>query len=204
MPYKDEEKRKEYGKMYYENFIDKEEHKNKSREYYQKNKERISAKKKEYYQKNKERIDEKAKEYQRRNKESVKNQAADYYQRNKEQCKEWSRNWYEKNKDRHRETNKRNHTNANNKSKLTAYNYNRTWSSEEKEMLLMLKAEAIPSSQIAMLMGRTIRSVENMSSRIKPKGALDKDISDKQNSEAIEELLDLIELYRINSNLGGD
>ena len=29
MPYKDEEKRKGYNKMYYENFIDKEEHKNK-------------------------------------------------------------------------------------------------------------------------------------------------------------------------------
>lgn len=200
MPYKDEEKRKEYGKMYYKNCIDKEDHKNKYREYYQKNKERISAKKKEYYQKNKERIDEKAKEYQLQNKDLVKQRAADYYQRNKEQCKEWSRNWYENNKDRHRENNKQNHTNANNKSKLTAYNYNRTWSSEEKEMLLILKAEGIPSSQIALLLGRTIRSVENMASKIKRKGALDKNISNKQNSEAMEELQDLIELYRINSN----
>lgn len=180
MPYKDEEKRKEYAKMYYEKCIDKEEHKNKY---------------KEYYQKNKERIDEKAKEYQRRNKESVKNRAADYYQRNKEQCKEWSRKWYENNKDRHKENNKRNHTIANNNSKLTAYNYNRTWSFEEKEMLLILKAEGIPSSQIAMLLGRTIRSVENMSHKIKTKGALDTNASNKQNSEAMDELMDLIVAY---------
>ena len=204
MPYKDKEKKREYNRMYYENCLDKEEHKNKYKEYYRKNKDRISAKKKEYYQQNKENIVAKVKEYQRRNKDSVKNQAADYYQRNKEQCKEWSRNWYEKNKDRHRENNERNHKKANDKSKLTAHNCNRIWSSEEKEMLLILKAEGIPSSQIAMLLGRTIRSVENMASKINSKGALDKDISNKQNSEAMEELLDLFELYRINSNLGGD
>ncbi|MBR2212994.1 MAG: hypothetical protein IJ889_01000 [Eubacterium sp.] len=195
MPYKDEEKRKGYNKMYYENFIDKEEHKNKYREYYQKNKDRISARKKEYYQRNKENINGKVKEYQRQNKDSVKKRSADYYQRNKEQCKEWSRNWYENNKDRHKENNKRNHTNANNKSKLTAHNYNRTWSFEEKEILLILKADGVPSSQIAMLLGRTIRSVENMAHKIKTKGALDTNVSNKQNSEAMDELMDLIVAY---------
>lgn len=187
MAYKDKDKEKEY-----------------LRKYYQTHKDSIKRKSKEYYQNNKDYIDEKAKEYQRQNKDSVKKRAADYYQRNKDQCKEWSRNWYEKNKERHNEYNKRNHMIANNKSKLTAHNYNRTWTSEEKEMLLILKAEGIPSSQIAMLLGRTIHSVENMAYKIKTKDALDKDISNKQNSEAIEELLDLIELYRINSNLGGD
>jgi hypothetical protein len=150
MPYKDEEKRKEYNQ-----------------EYYQKNKDRVLAQKKEYYQQHKERYNER----------------------------------YTKNKDRHRNIVKRNHTNANNKSRLTAPNYNRIWSSEEKEMLSILKAEGIPSSQIAMLLGRTIRSVENMSFRIKTKGDL-KDISNKQNSEeleAMDELMDLIVAYYLVS-----
>lgn len=172
MPYKDEEKAKEYN-----------------REYYQKNKDHVLAQKKEYYQQHKENINGKAKDYQRQNKDRINERRRKWYAKNKDKCIV-NANDYNKT--------------ANDKSKLTAHNDNTTWRFEEKCMLQILKAEGLPDSQVALLLGRTIKSVKNMVYRIKHQNALDKNLSGKQDLKAMEELQDLIELYYINSNLGGD
>ena len=70
--------------------------KNCTKEYYQKNKERV----REYYQKNKERNKERNKEkiraYYQKNKEKIR----EYYQKNREKNKEKIREYYQKNKER--------------------------------------------------------------------------------------------------------
>lgn len=166
-------------------YKDEEKAKEYNREYYQNNKDRVLVQKKEYYQQNKENINERAKEYQRQNKDHINERRRKWYAKNKNKCNDYNKT-------------------ANNKSKLTAHNDNTTWRFEEKLMLQILKAEGVPNSQVALLLGRTIKSVNNMVYRIKHQNALDKNLSGKQDLKAMKELQDLIELYRINSNLGGN
>lgn len=90
-----------------------------SKEYYQKNKERIKKKKKKYYLENKKEIDDRNKKYYKENKEEISNRYSEkyqenkeeyiekfkaYYQENIEECKQRSRVYYQKNKEKHRET----------------------------------------------------------------------------------------------------
>lgn len=187
MSYRDEEKKKECDRKYYQN-----------------NKDIIKERAKEYYYQNRDFVLEKTKEYYQQNKESIKKREAEYRQKNKDHINERRRKWYAKNKDKCITNANGYNKTANDKSKLTAHNDNTTWRFEEKCMLQILKAEGVPNSQVALLLGRTIKSVNNMVYRIKHQNALNKNLSGKQDLKAMEELQDLIELYCINSNLGGD
>ena len=118
---KNNEKRKEYWKEYYQK--NNEKRKEYLKEYYQKNKERLREKKKEYlkeyYQKNKEKWKHKnknkkeyMKEYRKENKEKLNNYSKKYYEKNKEAMILKILKWREKNeekvKERMRKYNKEN------------------------------------------------------------------------------------------------
>ena len=75
---------------------DKEKQKTRSKEYYEKNKSKISKQAKLYYEKNKEKLKEYAKEYCEKNKDKIK----EYYKKNKDKFAERYKEWYEKNKDK--------------------------------------------------------------------------------------------------------
>ena len=62
------------------------------KEYYQKNKSKISEQQKEYYKVNKQQINNQKKEYNQKNKQQLSEKAKEYYQINKEQKKEYQKN----------------------------------------------------------------------------------------------------------------
>ena len=86
--------RKEKQKQYY--LKNKEKIKEKHKQYRLKNKEKLLEQKKQYYLKNKEKIKEKHKQYRLKNKEQKKQ----YYLKNKEKIKEREKQWYLKNKEK--------------------------------------------------------------------------------------------------------
>ena len=91
-----------------------EEKKERNREYYEKNKEKIKEQRAEYYEKNKEKIAEYNKEYKkkyRENKEKIKEQRAEQLKINKER----NRKYYEKNKEKRAEYAKKYYQTANGK-----------------------------------------------------------------------------------------
>lgn len=79
MPYKDPQKTKEY----YEK--NKEKIKERRREHYEENKEEVLKRQKEYKEKNKEELKEKRKEYRERNKEELKEKRRERYTREREE-----------------------------------------------------------------------------------------------------------------------
>jgi len=80
--------------------------KEKKKEYYEANKEKIKEKKKDYYEANKEKKKEKRKEYYKANKEQIKEYGKEYYEANKEKKKEYGKEYYEANKEKIKELNK--------------------------------------------------------------------------------------------------
>jgi len=88
------------------------------KEYYQKNKEKLSEQMKEYYENNKEQICEQKKEYRQKNKEKLSEKMKEYYENNKEQISEQRKEYYENNKEQISEQQKK--YQQNNKDKLNA------------------------------------------------------------------------------------
>jgi len=76
MPRKDKEVEKQYNK-----------------EYYERNKEKITEQQKEYYNKNKEKKLEQCKEYRERNKEKLSEQRKEWYEKNKDKKVSRINNW---------------------------------------------------------------------------------------------------------------
>lgn len=150
--------------------------------------------------KDKEKKREATREYYQQHKDEISKRQAVYYQKNKERLKEYAHKWYTENKDRFKANANKNHKKANDKTRQTAYNTHKRWTLDEIEMVKKLKAEGITNREIALLLGRSIRSIDCAVNKLYKQGTFDKE----QNSEAMEELLDLIELYCINSNLGGN
>jgi len=73
--------------------------KQKRRDYYQKNKEKIDNKKQEYAEKNKEKILEYQREYRKKNKEKISLNKKKYYLENKERIEAYKKEKYEQNKE---------------------------------------------------------------------------------------------------------
>ena len=65
---------------------------------------------------------------------------------------------------------------------------------------IKLKDEGVTNREIAVLLGRSIKSIDGAVNKLYKQGIFVKEKS----SGAMEELLDLIELYYINANLGGN
>jgi len=74
--------------------------KEKSKERYQNNKEKISEQSKEYRKNNKEKILEQKKEYYENNKEKISERKKEYYENNKEKCLEQMKEYRENNKEK--------------------------------------------------------------------------------------------------------
>lgn len=70
------------------------------KQWYQKNKERISEEYKNMYKENSEKIKERVKNYRDNNKEKIKERDKKYYELNKEKIKETNKKWYENNKEK--------------------------------------------------------------------------------------------------------
>jgi len=68
------------------------------KEYYAKNKERLSILEKEYHKKNKEKRNAQSRAYHEKNKEACNAYAREYYVNNKERWPERNKKWYQKNK----------------------------------------------------------------------------------------------------------
>jgi len=77
-----------------------EEQREHSKEYREKNKEKISKRRKEYVEKNKEKVAEKQKEWREKNKEKIKARKHTYYEKNKEKVSEKNKEYVEKNKEK--------------------------------------------------------------------------------------------------------
>lgn len=150
--------------------------------------------------KDKEKKREATREYYYQHKDEISKRAAEYYQKNKERLSEYSHKWYTENKDRVIANATRNQKKANDKTRETAYNTHKRWSLDEIDMVRKLKGEGVTNREIAELLGRSIKSINGAVNKLYKQGIFVKE----QNSEAMEELLDLIELYYINSNLGGN
>ena len=82
-------------------FITEEEHKDKIKQYYEDNKDKIVKKKKEYYEDNKDKIKQyyednkdKSKQYREENKDKIKQYYEDYYQDNKDKINEYNKEYY--------------------------------------------------------------------------------------------------------------
>lgn len=86
---------KERVKQY--NSEHKEEKQKQNKEYYKKNKEKLNNKRKEYYENNKEKELETNKKYQQEHKEEILKQRKEHYERNKEELKEKSREYRKNN-----------------------------------------------------------------------------------------------------------
>ena len=86
-------------------------YKNKSKQYYEQNKEQIKEQKKQYIEQNKEQIREYQREYREQNKDKIREQQKqyreqnkdkkkEYYEQNKQQIREQQKQYYEQNKDK--------------------------------------------------------------------------------------------------------
>lgn len=178
MGYKDKEKAKEYRKRYYAI-----------------NKERESEYRKRYYAEHREEAKESSRQYYKNNKDKISKQHAQYM-----------RKYYEKNKDRIQKYHRQYMRDYNKTSKEVVCTCNKRWTekyastkrtmwtAEEEATLFELQAEGLTISEIAVALGRSRDSVQSKIGRVHR----------KQKMESINELHDLIELYHINSNLGGD
>ena len=78
-----------------------------ARQYYLKNKERISEQRAEYRQGKKDELAAYAAKYRAQNKEKISERARQYRERNKEQIASYASSWYEQNVERVRENAKR-------------------------------------------------------------------------------------------------
>ena len=153
---------------------------------------------------------EKAKEYRKRyhavNKEKENEYRKRYYANNKEkiskQHTQYMRNYYQNNKDRIQKYHRQYMRDYNKNSKAVVYACNKRlasakraiWTAEEEATLFELRKEGLTCTEIAIALGRSRESVQSKIGRIHR----------KQRMESINELQDLIELYHINSSLGGD
>ena len=152
---------------------------------------------------------EKAKEYRKRyyaeHREEEKESKRRYYANNKEkiskQHAQYMRNYYKNNKDRIQKYHRQYMRNYNKDSKAVVYACNKRlastkrtmWTAEEEAALFELKKEGLTCIEIAIALGRSRESVQSKIGRVQ-----------RKQRESINELQDLIELYCINSDLGGD
>jgi hypothetical protein len=97
MPYKDKEKQKEYYQLNKEKILER------VRKYQRNYKGKIRERKRQYYQKNKEKIVKHQKQYIEENREKVKEYRKEYYQKNRDEIVKKNKEWREKNKDRYRQ-----------------------------------------------------------------------------------------------------
>lgn len=150
-----------------------------------------------YREENKEQIAEYRKQYYVNHKEEEKERSKQYYEDNKtgllDRHKEYLRNYNEKNKERvygnySRWLNKENEVTKKYSRKRRA-----KWTDEEEKMLFELQDEGLTYTEIALALGRSRDSVKCKMGRIQ-----------KKQQEAKDELQDLIELWSINSSLGGE
>ena len=145
---------------------------------------------------------EKAKEYKKRyyaeHREEARRASRRYYKNNKEkiskQHTQYMRNYYENNKEVVYACNKRWADRENEATKKYASTKRTMWTVEEEATLFELLEEGLTYTEIAIALGRSRESVQSKIGRVHR----------KQRMESINELQDLIELYHINSNLGGD
>ena len=104
----------------HEKYMEKREYyKEKSRRYYQENKDVALAKCREYYLKNKEHKKEYDKRYREKNKDIDKERAKKYYIENKDRIREYYKKYYEENKERIKEVNNEWKINNQDKVKLS-------------------------------------------------------------------------------------
>lgn len=174
MGYKDKEKAKEYRKRYHAV-----------------NKEKENEYRKRYYAEHREEERESARRYYANNKEKISKQHTQYM-----------RNYYQNNKDRIQKYHRQYMRDYNKNSKAVVYACNKRlasakrtiWTAEEEATLFELREEGLTIPEIAVALGRSRDSVQSKIGRIHR----------KQRMESINELQDLIELYHINSSLGGE
>lgn len=111
-----------------ENYIsDREKNRSKEKEYYLKNKDRISWYSKKRYQRDKEKIKQKRKDYYREkiknaseeSKEEIRKKQREYYNNNKEKIREYQNKWYDEHKEEYRK--KHSEYYFKNKDKVKAY-----------------------------------------------------------------------------------
>ena len=177
MGYKDKEKAKEYRKRHYAM-----------------NRERESEYRKRYYAEHREEAREYSRQYYKNNKDKISKQHTQYM-----------RNYYQNNKDRIQKYHRQYMHDYNKTSKEVVYVCNKhctekyatkrtMWTAEEEATLFELQAEGLTIPEIAVALGRSRDSVQSKIGRVHR----------KQKMESINELQDLIELYHINTSLGGD
>jgi len=175
MGYKDKEKAKEYRKRRYAM-----------------NREKESEYRKRYYAEHREEENESSRQYYKNNKDKISKQHTQYM-----------RKYYENNKDKIQKYHRQYMRDYNKNSKEVVYACNKRctdrkkrtmWTAEEEATLLELQAEGLTIPEIAVALGRSRDSVQSKIGRVHR----------KQKMESINELQDLIELYHINSSLGGD
>lgn len=170
MAYKDPIKQKEYRKEYYQKNKDRitEKHKN----YRNENQEKLKEKKKEYYEQNKEQIKEKKREYYKQNKDRAKEYGKNYRSENKEKIKEKQREYYEQNKERYYQQNNQHTKIENYVSRLSANNHYQLWDPEQDEILVKLYRRGSSYKEIANKLSRTIYSINSRLQKLHKLGKL--------------------------------
>ena len=103
----------------------------KSNNYYEQNKEQIRERIKQYREQNKDKIKEQSKQYYEENKEQIRERIKQYREQNKDKIKEQSKQYYEENKDKIKERKKQ--YRERNKNKIS--DYNRDYREQHKEEL---------------------------------------------------------------------
>jgi len=180
--YQKEYREKNKERLHEQHKIYRETHQEQIKAYRQSHKEQAKVYNKRYREKNRDKLIAYSRNYRKIHEEELKEKRLEYYRDNYNREKEAAkmREWRQKGYD------------------ATIYYANRNrklWTAEEVDRLFELQEMGLTSTEIAITLGRT-------------KGAVDiqlyKRRSSKKHNEdgAFQELQDLIELYRINSNLG--
>ena len=103
-----------------------------SRKYYEQNKDKVSERIKKYREENKEKIIERNRTYYKQNKDKIQKRHKEYYINNKKDILNKNKCWYENNKEHHAEWNKEYY--KNNKDKIMEYH--KQWYEVNKEYIL--------------------------------------------------------------------
>lgn len=167
--------------------------KNRTKEYYENNKEEIKEQRKgyskEYREKNRESMIKYSKEYRAINKDSVSKKSKDYYKSNKDSRKEYREKNRKKNKEYHRKYRKNNSEKIkkwklDNKDKLDAYNKRnkihfkekgKTWrfDNKEKSNSTASKRRSAKRRALPQLTKNELNKIEKLYSLSKDKSKLD-------------------------------
>lgn len=178
--------------------------------YREKNKEKIREQNKKYRETHQEQIKayreshrkqirEYSKQYRENHHDEVIEYGKKYREAHREELNEKRLKYYYDNYDREKETEKMRKWRKKclDTTKPYADKSNKHWTVEDMELLSILLEEGFTATEIAINLGRTRCAVDRKIRDIRK--------AEKQNKETIQqELQDLIELYRINSSLGGD